>query len=292
MSSPQDQQSASKGQKEKNTASSRGSLSQRRTERGVDVPVSFSNLRRQSTVSIGDAYSFENYAFGGVSPVLGNSFSAISEDKAYFVSSPYEQRNEYLSRNPSLRSPYEREQRGKRWNRQSDNGSKDGAHENQEIGNQRDTETEESDIEMPDDELAGMSPVETNPHLSRSPSSSRQAQPPPPQLPFIRPESFSLSFDEAINGSKHIEANAAFSPLNSAHTPPSAGPEMSKLWLKSMQQSESSDSVSKWVSREFVQYCSPRVKANLDLCFLERKERELCFGISSFPSFPKMAKGR
>ncbi|KAG2178236.1 hypothetical protein INT43_003489 [Umbelopsis isabellina] len=249
MSSPQDQQSASKGHKEKNSASSRGSLSQRRTERGVDVPVSFSNLRRQSTVSIGDAYSFENYAFGGVSPVMGNSFSTISEDRAYFVPSPYDQRNEYLSRNPSLRSPYEREQRSKRWNRQSDYRYKDGVQEYQETGNQRDTETEESDIEMPDDELTGMSPVETNPHLSRSPNSSKPlSSQPPPQLPFIKPETFSLSFNESLN-SKFSEGNAANTPLNSAHTPPSAGPEMSKLWLKSLQQPETIDPLSRWNSR-------------------------------------------
>lgn len=271
MSSPQDQQSASKGHKEKYSASSRGSLSQRRTDRGVDVPVSFSNLRRQSTVSIGDAYSFENYAFGGVSPVMGNSFSTISEDRAYFVPSPYEQRNEYLSRNPSIRSPYERDQRSKRWNRQSDSRSKDGMQEYQEIGNQRDTETEESDIEMPDDELTGMSPVEPNPHLSRSPNSNKHlSSQPPPQLPFIKSETFSLSFNESLNSAKSSEGNAATSPLNSAHTPPSAGLEMSKLWLKSLQPSETSDPLSRWVSLSAVSHpLFVNVKDSLTIMFSE-----------------------
>ncbi|KAI8577157.1 hypothetical protein K450DRAFT_253116 [Umbelopsis ramanniana AG] len=205
MSSPpkQDQGNSYAGPSDRSSGSSRGSFSQRRAERGVDVPVSFTDLRRPSTSSVSDAFGFDNYAFGGVSPVMGSSFSAINEDRSYFAPSPYDQRPEYLQRYSSLRSRYERERRGSRkWTRQSDQKPRDGVHEYSDLATQRDTETDESDIEMPDDDLTGMSPddiVGPNTRLSQGYGQNLSI---PPQLPLIKPEAFSFSFEDTLNNTK------------------------------------------------------------------------------------------
>lgn len=248
MSSPpkQDQRNSYTGESDRLSSSSRGSLTQRRAERGVDVPVSFSELRRPSTSSVTDAFGFDHYAFGGVSPIMSSSFSAIAEERAYFVPSPYDQRPEYLQRYPSLRSRYERERRASRkWNRQSDLRPRDSTQEFSDLANQRDTETDESDIEMPDDDLTGMSPDDVlsaarSPTSHNYPEASSHNPAIPPQLPVIRPESFSFSFDDAINKPKTTterEGDRSHTSLDSYHPTATVNTDKSKMWLKSIHNS-------------------------------------------------------
>ncbi|KAH8551329.1 hypothetical protein BGW37DRAFT_37504 [Umbelopsis sp. PMI_123] len=247
MSSPpkQDQGNSYTGQSERFSTTSRGSLTQRRAERGVDVPVSFTDLRRPSTSSVSDAFGFDNYVFGGVSPVMGSSFSAINEERYYFVPTPYDQRPEFLHRYSSLRSRYERERRGSRKsNRQNDQRQRDGNHEYSDLANQRDTETDESDIEMPDDDLTGMSPDDLTGVGGSSTRSNvyqgyGQNMSIPPQLPLIKRESFSFSFEDTINNTngKADRDNNGSSSSNTPVPPTAENPDKGKLWLRSIQRS-------------------------------------------------------
>ena len=201
---------------------------------------------------------------------MSTSFSAIAEDRAYFMPSPYDQRSEYLQRYPSLRSRYERERRTSRqWRRQSEVRPRDSAQDFSDLANQRDTETDESDIEMPDDDLTGMSldddvglgestARQTSVHNYMS-GSSHPHPTIPPQLPAIRPESFSFSFEEAMNmpiakadmDESHDVTNSHTSMVSS-QSPASVDSEKSKLWLKSIQKSVDSKD-SKW--KDQMVYC-------------------------------------
>ncbi|KAG2187123.1 hypothetical protein INT44_004793 [Umbelopsis vinacea] len=256
MSSPpkQDQGNSYAGPSDRSSGSSRGSFTQRRAERGVDVPVSFTDLRRPSTSSVSDAFGFDNYAFGGVSPVMGSSFSAINEERSYFAPSPYDQRPEYLQRYSSLRSRYERERRGSRkWTRQSDQKPRDGVHEYSDLATQRDTETDESDIEMPDDDLTGMSPddiVGPNTRLSQGYGQNLSI---PPQLPLIKPEAFSFSFEDTLNSTKGKMDKESIGSTSSSPPlfPTAEDPDKGKSWLRPIQRPTDNKEV-KWKDHIFV----------------------------------------
>lgn len=250
MSSPpkQDQGNSYGGPSDRFSGSSRGSFTQRRAERGVDVPVSFTDLRRPSTSSVSDAFGFDNYAFGGVSPVMGSSFSTINEDRSYFAPSPYEQRPEYLQRYSSLRSRYERERRGSRkWARQSDLKPRDGVHEYSDLATQRDTETDESDIEMPDDDLTGMSPDDIAGSNTRLSQGYGQNLSIPPQLPLIKPEAFSFSFEDTLNNTKgKMEKESIGSTsFNTSLFPTAEDPDKGKSLVRPIQRSTDNKEV-KW----------------------------------------------